>query len=107
MANCPHDTIVRIIEQGASIRLKFGLQQAFQKAGSSDTQAYYRAARIYNSGSIDPSGNLGLGVATHYYVTDIANRLRGWAGDQTPCREDTIGLSYPSYSDSVSIFIAA
>jgi hypothetical protein len=106
MANCPHDTIVRMIEQGAGIGLEFGLQQALRKAGGSDAQAYYRAARIYNSGSIDPSGNLGLGVATHCYVSDIANRLRGWAGDQTLCREDTIGLSYANYSDSVSIFIA-
>jgi hypothetical protein len=107
MASCPHDTIVRMIEQGAGIGLEFGLQQALQRAGGLDAQAYYRAARIYNSGSCDPSGNLGLGVATHCYATDIANRLRGWAKDQTLCREDTIGLLYPSYSNLVSIFITA
>ena len=102
VASCQHDTIVEMIEQGAGVGLEFGLQQALQKAGGSDAQAYYKAARIYNSGSLDPSGNLGLGIATHCYATDITNRLRGWAGDQTPCREDTIGLPYSGYNNSVS-----
>ena len=39
---------------------------------------YYKAARIYNSGSIAASGKLEDGIATHCYASDIANRLTGW-----------------------------
>lgn len=51
--------------------------------------AYYRAARMYNSGSIDQSGDLGKGVATHCYSSDIANRLVGWTDAETQCTLDS------------------
>lgn len=50
--------------------------------------AYYRAARLYNSGAIDPSGDLGKGSATHCYASDIANRLVGWTDSQSQCTLD-------------------
>ncbi len=37
-----------------------------------DVAAFYKAARIYNSGSIASSGNLEDGIATHCYASDIA-----------------------------------
>ena len=55
---------------------------------TSQSQLYYRAARMYNSGSVDPSGDLGLGVATHCYASDIANRLMGWVFAPTACTLD-------------------
>jgi len=51
-------------------------------------QAYYRAARFYNSGEIDPSGDLGKGSATHCYASDIANRLSGWTNAAKTCTLD-------------------
>ena len=51
-------------------------------------EAYYRAARLYNSGAIDDSGDLGKGSATHCYATDIANRLVGWTDSQSTCNLD-------------------
>jgi hypothetical protein len=51
-------------------------------------QAYYRAARFYNSGEIDPSGDLGKGSATHCYASDIANRLTGWTDAPSACTLD-------------------
>ena len=62
-----------------------GLANCLNQAGTSDAQAFYRAARIYNSGSIDPSGNLGAGIATHCYSSDIANRLTGWVSAPSNC----------------------
>lgn len=38
------------------------------------------ALRLYNSGSVAPSGDLNDGNgATAHYVIEVANRLRGWA----------------------------
>ncbi|QDS70074.1 hypothetical protein FKW77_004681 [Venturia effusa] len=38
------------------------------------------ALRLYNSGSVAPSGNLNDGNgATGHYVNEVANRLRGWS----------------------------
>jgi hypothetical protein len=48
--------------------------------------AYYGASRIYNSGSYIAGTDLGFPIAgTSCYVSDIANRLMGWAGPATPC----------------------
>ncbi|OCT53794.1 putative exo-beta- -glucanase protein [Cladophialophora carrionii] len=52
-------------------------------------QAYYRAARLYNSGAIDPSGDLEKGSATHCYASDIANRLTGWTDAPSACTFDS------------------
>lgn len=65
---------------GTSYDTGMGLVEALREAGGAvdDVARYYRAARIYNSGSVDASGNLEMGIATHCYASDVANRLRGW-----------------------------
>lgn len=58
-----------------------GLKQIMQRqstAGFKDAQMWYRVAREYNSGHVDPSGDLALGGATAAYASDVANRLVGW-----------------------------
>ena len=61
------------------------------EGGVDDVSRYYRAARVYNSGSVDPSGDLGQGVATHCYASDVANRLRGWSLGGHGCGEGGVG----------------
>lgn len=62
-----------------------GLANCINQANASGAQAYYKAARIYNSGSIAPSGNLQDGIATNCYAADIANRLTGWVHAPLGC----------------------
>lgn len=57
-------------------------------AGNEVAEAYYRAARLYNSGAIDASGDLGKGGATHCYASDVANRLMGWTDAKHGCTLD-------------------
>ena len=55
-------------------------------AEDKDAQAYYRAARQYNTGSIAADGNLDEGGhSTNCYASDIANRLTGWAWAPKTC----------------------
>ncbi|KAM3443591.1 hypothetical protein MY4824_000477 [Beauveria thailandica] len=76
---CPKSTIKGMIEDGVKGTADGdGLKQLLAKAGGSGATTFYRAARMYNSGSIDPSGDLEKGIATHCYASDIANRLVGW-----------------------------
>ncbi|KAF2243033.1 hypothetical protein BU26DRAFT_384014, partial [Trematosphaeria pertusa] len=75
---CPSDTITGMIRDGAGIGLEFGMQQAVAQSKADDVSKFYKGARIYNSGSVDASGNLGAGIATHCYSSDVANRLLGW-----------------------------
>lgn len=76
---CPSDTITEMIREGtAGTASGDGLAQAINRAAVSDVSAFYKAARIYNSGSLDPSGDLGAPGATRCYASDIANRLTGW-----------------------------
>lgn len=66
-----------------------GLKQLMSQCSSaSGSQQYYEAARMYNSGSIAPGGDLGQGVATHCYAADIANRLTGWTTATCTCTLD-------------------
>ncbi|KAH0844130.1 hypothetical protein AYO21_02115 [Fonsecaea monophora] len=58
-------------------------------AGIDYAEAYYRGARLYNSGIIDDSGDLGKGPATHCYASDIANRLTGWTDAPSTCTLDS------------------
>lgn len=51
---------------------------SYKKAKGSGSAQYYRASRMYNGGSVDPSGDLGKGCCTKCYASDIANRLTGW-----------------------------
>ena len=87
---CPEEEIVQMISDGvAGTSSGDGLMQCLTEAGTSDVSKYYRAARIYNSGSIAASGDLGAGVATHCYASDIANRLTGWILAENTCTLDS------------------
>ncbi|KAM0804669.1 hypothetical protein BDR22DRAFT_878779 [Usnea florida] len=86
---CPGETIMQMIQEGAGgTTWGDGLAQCLNNAGTSDVSAFYKAARIYNSGSIDDSGDLGEGIATHCYASDVANRLTGWVRYPKNCTLD-------------------
>ena len=53
--------------------------------GVSGAQKWYEVARVYNSGSMAPDGNLGEDGATDCYCSDIANRLIGWTEGESQC----------------------
>lgn len=83
---CPTAQISQMISEGAAGTPDGdGLAQCINESTAGDVSAFYKGARIYNSGSVDPSGNLGLGVATHCYASDIANRLTGWVSAPHGC----------------------
>lgn len=86
---CPTDMIKQMITEGSGGTVwGDGLAQCINKADGDDVSAFYQAARIYNSGSIDDSGDLGEGIATHCYASDIANRLTGWVKNKHRCELD-------------------
>ncbi|KAF2665286.1 hypothetical protein BT63DRAFT_60689 [Microthyrium microscopicum] len=86
---CPKDAIYQMIRDGVQgTAYGDGLRQLVSKAPGPADNKYFAAARMYNSGSIDPSGHLENGVATHCYVSDVANRLRGWVRAQKNCHLD-------------------
>jgi hypothetical protein len=83
------NTIVQMIRDGvAGTPAGDGLVQTMKQASGSGPSKYYVAARIYNSGSLAASGDLGDGIATHCYVSDIANRLTGWVYARKACSLD-------------------
>ncbi|KAL2867431.1 LysM peptidoglycan-binding domain-containing protein [Aspergillus lucknowensis] len=90
---CPADQITQMIKDGTEGTADgAGLLGCLEEAGGlGDVSSYYRAARIYNSGSIAPSGNLGDGIATHCYSSDVANRLSGWSTGPSSCDSNIIG----------------
>jgi hypothetical protein len=89
---CPDSEITQMVTDGVDgTATGDGLKQLVAKCAGKGAQTYYEAARMYNSGSVDPSGNLGLGVATHCYVSDIANRLTGWSEGVSGCDAATVG----------------
>jgi hypothetical protein len=89
---CPKSQIHQMIEDGvAGTAAGDGLKQLLDAAKGDGVQKFYQAARMYNSGSLDQSGNLGLGVATHCYSSDIANRLTGWSAGVSKCDAGTVG----------------
>ncbi|KAL1969792.1 hypothetical protein VTN77DRAFT_7301 [Rasamsonia byssochlamydoides] len=87
---CPQSTITQMVDDGTGGTASGdGLANCLNEApAGAGAQAFYQAARIYNSGSIDPSGDLGAGVATHCYASDIANRLTGWVYATKTCTLD-------------------
>jgi len=86
---CPQSEITQMITDGTTgTSSGDGLEQTMSQAGSDDVSKYYKAARIYNSGSVASSGNLNDGIATHCYASDIANRLTGWVKAETLCNLD-------------------
>ncbi|EME78327.1 uncharacterized protein MYCFIDRAFT_167723 [Pseudocercospora fijiensis CIRAD86] len=86
---CPQSEILGMIADGVNGAGSGGtdLVNSLQKAGCEDVSKYYKAARIYNSGSVT-GDDLGLGVATHCYAADIANRLTGWTSATCLCTLD-------------------
>lgn len=102
---CPEETIRGMIREGTKgafkeansliYALAVAIEGSVDKSGNNrasaektDASRFYRAARVYNSGSIDPSGDLGKGIATRCYASDIANRLTGWVKAETKCTLD-------------------
>jgi LysM repeat protein len=86
---CPAEVITQMIRDGAAgTAAGDGLKQTLSQAPGNGAGKYYGAARIYNSGSIAASGDLGSGIATHCYASDIANRLTGWVFAQQACTLD-------------------
>jgi hypothetical protein len=82
---CPANTITQMIRDGVAGTTGPGLVQDLAQAGCEDVSKYYKAARIYNSGSIPVSGDLGAPGATPCYASDIANRLTGWSLAENSC----------------------
>jgi len=88
---CPQNQVQQMITDGtAGTSSGWGLVDCIAHSGASDVSKYYIAARIYNSGSVAPGGNLGQGGATHCYVSDIANRLVGWASGPSACTPEAV-----------------
>ncbi|KAJ5133965.1 hypothetical protein N7448_001014 [Penicillium atrosanguineum] len=89
---CPQSEIHQMILDGASgTSAGAGLKQCVEQyGGTGDVTNYYKAARCYNSGSVASNGNLGAGIATGCYVSDIANRLLGWSSGTSMCSESSI-----------------
>lgn len=100
---CPVSVINQMIVDGAAapvdgVTLVSALNQATSAVpGIEPAQAFYRAARLYNSGpdSLPPAtgGDLGSAIdaATRCYASDIANRLLGWSSGRlgpSPCKLD-------------------
>lgn len=87
---CPASSITQMIKDGVEgTATGAGLKQALAQYANEGAAKYYKAARVYNSGSIAPSGMLGQGVATHCYASDVANRLTGrLVGGPTGCHLD-------------------
>ncbi|KAE9374653.1 carbohydrate-binding module family 50 protein [Stipitochalara longipes BDJ] len=88
---CPQSQVTQMIKDGTSgTSSGDGLVQCIAHTGANDVSMYYKAARIYNSGSIAATANLGQGGATHCYASDIANRLVGWASGPSACTPDAV-----------------
>ncbi|RAK93394.1 hypothetical protein BO79DRAFT_234440 [Aspergillus costaricaensis CBS 115574] len=116
-STCSDSEIVQMIRDGAigtSSSGGYGLASYLDLADRTGVAAYYRAARLYNSGvnSLKSTTNLDLASgATSCYASDIANRLTGWttatskcsscdplsSGRQSPAAEQTTTTSYFSY----------
>lgn len=80
---CPEATILQMIRDGtAGTSSGDGLQQTLGRTSSDlggvSARAYYAAARLYNSGSVDYNDLNNAFTSTHCYATHVANRLKGW-----------------------------
>ncbi|KAI7089999.1 hypothetical protein KC356_g1873 [Hortaea werneckii] len=83
---CPYSEIHQMIEDGtAGTSSGDGLQQLLAAQTNTDVSRFYRTARAYNGGSVDPSGDLGRGCCTLCYASDVANRLTGWVDAPHTC----------------------
>ncbi|KAJ2982947.1 hypothetical protein NQ176_g1050 [Zarea fungicola] len=83
---CPQTEIQGMIQDGTNgTPSGDGLKQILAQVGGSGAAQFYKASRVYNSGSIAASGLLQDGIATHCYSSDIANRLLGWSEGPSSC----------------------
>ncbi|KHN93922.1 uncharacterized protein MAM_08229 [Metarhizium album ARSEF 1941] len=87
---CSGSAIAQMVRDGvAGTSFGDGLRQSLAKAKraiGNNSRAYYAAARMYNSGSVDYNNlDNGLG-STPCYATDVANRLTGWTLAASQCR---------------------
>lgn len=90
---CPQSIIHQMIVDGTAAQvdgptLINALNKAQQMDNCETAQAFYRAARLYNSGmnSLQSSPDLGGKTSgTPCYSSDIANRLVGWVNGPTKC----------------------
>jgi hypothetical protein len=91
---CPESEILQMIIDGVEgTPTGPGLKELIaQEGGSAHVASFYKAARAYNSGAVASSGNLGQGIATHCYASDIANRLMGWTDGPSLCAPNVIGM---------------
>lgn len=89
---CSAETIEQMIREGTQGTedgdgLVQTLAEAGATAGNGTAQAFYVAARLYNSGSADLA-RLEDGItATACYASDVANRLTGWTLATSKCRQ--------------------
>jgi len=88
---CPSSEITGMVTDGtagtsAGDGLAGTINDAQSQYGVTGAQAFYYAARIYNTGSIPDPTDLGNGgAATDCYVSDVANRLTGWVLASSSC----------------------
>ncbi len=95
LSPCPSSVIHQMIIDGTArpdvssgVTLVSALNQASSMDDCEPAQAFYRAARFYNSGpsSLPANGDLGGAPgATLCYSSDIANRLLGWVTGTSAC----------------------
>ena len=96
---CPREDISQMVKDGVGGTPQGdGLKQCLEKssighsAGEDEAVPYYRAARLYNSGSPSSDGDLGRKGATPCYCSDVANRLLGWTLGNSGCTSEAVLL---------------
>ncbi|KAI0435614.1 putative muramidase [Xylaria telfairii] len=87
---CPKSQIVQMIRDGvAGTSSGDGLKQLLAKTvahyGKRQPAAYYAAARLYNSGSVDWSHLENGFTSVGCYASDVANRATGWTLAASQC----------------------
>ncbi|KAJ5752785.1 hypothetical protein N7520_009702 [Penicillium odoratum] len=102
---CPESEIHQMIMDGVEgTSAGPGLKALIdQEGGSAHVASFYKAARAYNSGAVASSGNLGQGIATHCYASDIANRLMGWTNGPSLCAPNVIGVLSAAHWEGKSV----
>ncbi|KAI1360461.1 putative muramidase [Xylaria arbuscula] len=87
---CPKARIVQMIRDGtAGTSSGDGLKQVLRKTkahlGGLSPRAYYAAARLYNSGSVDYAHLENGFSSVACYASDVANRATGWTLAASKC----------------------
>jgi hypothetical protein len=96
---CPREDIFQMVKDGVGGTPQGdGLKQCLEKSRDShsveedEAVPYYRAARLYNSGSPSLDGDLGRNGITPCYCSDVANRLLGWTLGNSGCTSEAFLL---------------